>query len=170
MILGFNMIFENVREFSNVKVFADNELMTFTDFLKFEFSKDEKESEQDYKERCDFFLANKEYDIFSNDDDLRSFCILNQQVIAELLVDCDAYELDTENVFKSSFKPSNSFVDQPLVKWEHERAIRFFEIPQIKEQYGNPDNLLEQFHEAEKFYDEDGNLELFNAVKSVFEK
>ncbi|MFA0461426.1 MULTISPECIES: hypothetical protein [unclassified Vibrio] len=164
------MIFENVREFSNVKVFADNNLMSLKDFLKFESCKDDRESEEEYKERCDFFLINKEYDIFNNDNDLRRFCILNQQVIAELLVDCDVYELDTENVFKSSFKPTNSFVDQPLVKWEHERAVRFFEIPQIKEQYGNPDNLLEQFHEAEKFYDKDGNLELFNAVKSVFEK
>jgi hypothetical protein len=146
----------------------DKTHVKFVVYLKWYVSKDEEETEQEYQERADYFIKYK--NVFENEEDLIEFCAKEWDNLRDLLIDLDIYELDEENVFKSQFSPKGETGMQPLVKWNYERAIRFFDIPALKDKYGHPDNLLNEFNAAEEFFDEDGSLEVFRAIKSAFEK
>lgn len=146
----------------------EKRLEEFVDYLKWDLSKDEKETEQGHKERVAYFTQYK--NVFESDEYLIEFCYKEWHNLRDLLIDLDIYEINEENVFKSQFSPKGETGMQALVKWNYERAIRFFNIPALKDKYGNPDNLLDEFNAADEFFDEDGSLEVFRAIKAVFEK
>ncbi|SGY94805.1 hypothetical protein [Moritella viscosa] len=146
------MDFTKFNNLDNIYVWDEETqiLEKLVDNLKWETLKDEDESQEDYEKRADYFV--KYDDVFESEESFLKFCIAEGEELGSILSYADVYEINEENLYKSEFSKKGTSSSLPLCLWFEEQAIRFFQIPVIKETYGEPKKYYSDYQAALEFY------------------
>ncbi|QNE57745.1 hypothetical protein H5404_18155 [Vibrio parahaemolyticus] len=131
------MDFNRFSNLENVYVWDEEDkiLEKFIDYLKWETSKDEDETQDEYEDRADYYL--KYENVFDTGESILNFCLSESEVLGQVLKEVDVFEIYEKDFSFSEVSLRHTGLIQPLREWFYTDYKRILRIPFIAETYAD---------------------------------
>ncbi|MDW1975668.1 hypothetical protein [Vibrio sp. Vb1980] len=131
------MDFNRFSNLENVYVWDEEHkiLEKFIDYLKWQTSKDEDETQDEYEDRVDYYL--KYENVFDSGESILNFCLSESEVLGQVLKEVDVFEIYEKDFSFSEVSLRHTDLIQPLRVWGYADSKRILQIPFIEETYAD---------------------------------